>query len=98
MTLTTHTQKMLDRFQELFPVSDDEIIQRGIAQTVVSRIAELRQRSTQLSNLYGSISALGTLVERDSVSVDDHTLYTDLLEWRAVQAELTQLTGFLEIA
>ncbi len=31
-----------------------------------------------------------------SVSPDDHTPYTDLLEWRAIRHELEQLTRFLE--
>lgn len=76
-------------------VSDDEVVQRGITQATTGRIIELRQRAAQLVSRYGTINKLETQV-KSGVSSDDHTLYTDLLEWRAVRHELEQLTRFLE--
>jgi len=35
-------------------------------------------------------------VKTEGVSPDDHTLYTDLLEWRAIDHELTELLHMLE--
>ena len=96
MTLTTHTKKLLDRIQELLPVSDEEIVQRGITETATARIVELRNRATQLANQYASLEALELQVKNQGVPADDHTLYTDLIEWRALRNELAELTGFLE--
>ncbi len=95
MTLTAHTQDLLSRLQALMALSDDEIVQRGIAQAATDRIIALRQRAAQLQEIYGSLEQLETQGTQ-RVSVDDHTLYTDLLEWRAVRYELEQLTHFLE--
>ena len=96
MTITQDTQLLLDRVRELLPVNDDEIVQRGIAQATLDRIVVLRRRATQLASQYSSLDALETSVNAGSVMPHDHTPYTDLLEWRAVHHELTQLTGFLE--
>jgi hypothetical protein len=86
----------MDRIQELLPVTDDEIVQRGITETATARIVELRQRMAQLSGQHVSLEKLEERVRVEGVSPDDHTLYTDLLEWRAVRHELSLLTGFLE--
>ncbi|MBI3762200.1 MAG: hypothetical protein HY260_10105 [Chloroflexi bacterium] len=96
MTLTTHTERMLSRLRELLPVTEDEIVQRGIAAEVTARIVELRRAAAQLSARYTSVEALEARVRAEGVSPDDHTLYTDLLEWRAVRHEMTELTGFLQ--
>ena len=96
MTLTAHTQDLLTHLQQLMAVNDDEIVQRGIAQATTDRIIELRHRVRKLSEHYGTIERLETQVKSQGVSVDDHTLYTDLLEWRAAHYELEQLTHFLE--
>ncbi len=96
MTLTAHTQNLLSRLQGMLALSDDEIVQRGIAQATTDRIIELRQRGAQLKERHFSLEKLEARVAQD-VSVDDHSLYTDLLEWRAVRHELEQLTHFLEM-
>jgi hypothetical protein len=95
MTLTVHTQTLLSRLQGMIALSDDEIVQRGIAQATTDRIIELRQRATQLKEHHASLKKLEARVAL-GVSADDHTLYTDLLEWRATRHELEQLTRFLE--
>ena len=96
MVLTSHTQNLLDHLKQLLVVNEDEIVQRGIAQAATDRIIELRQRAGQLAEHYGSIEKLEA--QGKNVSTDDHTLYTDLLEWRAIRRELEQLTHFLEAA
>ena len=94
MVLTSRTQNLLTDLQKIMALNEDEIVQRGIAQATTDRIIELRQRMGQLIEKYGSIERLET--QSKDVSADDHTLYTDLLEWRAVRHELEQLTHFLE--
>ena len=94
MVLTSRTQNLLSDLQKIMALNEDEIVQRGIAQATTDRIIELRQRVGQLSEQYGDIEKLE--VQSKNVSADDHTRYTDLLEWRAVRHELEQLTHFLE--
>jgi hypothetical protein len=95
MTLTPHTQDLLSRLQGMIALSDDEVVQRGITQATTDRIVELRQRAAQLTARYGNLKTLSEQVQQ-GISPDDHALYTDLLEWRAVRHELEQLTHFLE--
>ena len=94
MVLSSRTQHLLTDLQKIMALNEDEIVQRGIAQATTDRIIELRQRMGQLTEKYGSIEKLET--QSNDVSADDHTLYTDLLEARAVRHELEQLTHFLE--
>lgn len=94
MVLTSRTQNLLTDLQKIMALNEDEIVQRGIAQATTDRIIELRQRMGQLAEQYGSIEKLE--VQSKDVPPDNHTLYTDLLEWRAVRHELEQLTHFLE--
>lgn len=94
MVLTSHTKNLLADLQKILSLNEDEIVQRGIAQATTDRIIELRQRAGQLTENYGSIEKLES--QGKNVSADDHTLYTDLLEWRSVRHELEQLTHFLE--
>ncbi len=94
MVLTSHTKNLLSDLQKIMALDEDEIVQRGIAQATTDRIIELRQRIGQLSEQYGDLEKLEA--KSKNVSADDHTLYTDLLEWRAVRHELEQLTHFLE--
>jgi len=96
MVLTSRTQNLLVDLQKIMAVNEDEIIQRGIAQAATDRIIELRQRASQLTERYGSIEKLEA--QGKNVSADDHTPYTDLLEWRTIRHELEQLTHFLGAA
>ena len=95
MALTSRTQNLLDHLKQLMTINEDEIVQRGIAQATTERIIDLRRRTTQLSEIYESIANLEAQASQ-GVSADDHTLYTDLLEWRAIQHELENLAHFLE--
>ena len=94
--LTTHTQNLLHRLQNLLPLTEDEIVQRGITEATMARIMELRQQAAQLASMYTSLENLEQKVKTEGVSPDDHTLYTDLIEWRAVRQELADLAAFLE--
>lgn len=94
MVLSSRTQNLLNDLQKIMEVNEDELLQRGIAQATTDRIIELRQRIGQLTERYESIEKLDA--QSKNVPADDHTLYTDLLEWRAVRHELEQLTRFLE--
>ncbi|MEW5939282.1 MAG: hypothetical protein AB1750_06460 [Chloroflexota bacterium] len=96
MVLTSHTQNLLEDLQKIMAVSEDDLIQRGIAQATTDRIIELRQRIGQLTRKHKSMEALEALIHAAGVPADDHTSYTDLLEWRAAFHELEQLTRFLE--
>ena len=96
MVITSRTQNLLDHLKQLLVVNEDEIVQRGIAQATTDRIIDLRQRAGQLSERHESIDKLESQINKEGVSTDDHTFYTDLLEWRAVRHELEQLTHFLE--
>ena len=93
MTLTSRTQNLLADLQKIMALNEDEIVQRGIAQATTDRIIELRQRIGQLTEQYGDIEQLDA--QNKNVTADDHTLYTDSLEWRAIRHELEQLTRFL---
>lgn len=95
MILTSHTQNLLTDLQKIMALNEDEIVQRGIAQATTDRIIEMRQRMGQFNERYGNIEKLEAQT-KEVVSADDHTLYTDLLEWRAVRYELEQLAHFLE--
>ncbi len=96
MVLTSRTQNLLSDLQKILALNEDEIVQRGIAQAATDRIIELRQRASQLSENYGKIDKLEAQVKKQKVTADDHTSYTDLLEWHSIQHELEQLTRFLE--
>jgi hypothetical protein len=94
MVLTSRTQNLLTDLQKIMALNEDEIVQRGIAQATTDRIVELRQRMGQLTEQYGNIERLEA--RSKEVSADDHTLHTDLLEWRAIRHELEKLAHFLE--
>jgi hypothetical protein len=94
MVLTSRTKNLLDDLQKIMAVNEDEVVQRGIAQATTDRIIELRQRIGQLTEHYGSIEKLEA--QGKNVTTDDHTLYTDLLEWRSMRQELGQITKFLK--
>lgn len=95
MVLSSRTQTLLDDFQKIMAVNEDEIMQRGIAQATTDRIIELRQRIGELSAQHKTITDLEIRV-KTGVSMNDHAMYEELLEWRAIRHELEQLTRFLE--
>jgi hypothetical protein len=84
-------EELLNRALNALPVSVDDIILRGVVSEVADRIVELQRASRSLQERYGSLTELEGRLQHEGVSPDDHTLYTDLLEWRAIHAELTEL-------
>ena len=95
--MTMNVQELLDQVVAVLPISQDEVIYKGIAAGVSERIVELKRASGRLQANYDSTSQPEQLMAARGVSPDDHTLYTDLLEWRAIDAELIELFHLLEI-
>ena len=52
---------------------------------VRKRVQELWRAALDLQQRHGSLSKLEKQIEQEGISPDDHTLYTDLLEWRAIK-------------
>jgi len=96
MTRPAHAHQLLEKTIALLPVSQEDIIFRGIAAGVSERILVLKKGAARLQGRYGSVKALERRVQMEGVSPEDHTLYTDLLEWRAIAHERSELLCILE--
>lgn len=94
--MTIKVQELLDQVVTVLPISQDEVIYKGIAAGISERIVELKRARGQLQAKYDSTSQLEQLMAARGVSPDDHTLYTDLLEWRAIDAETVVLRTLRE--
>jgi hypothetical protein len=96
MVVSTRVQELLEKTLAILPITDEDVIFKGIKAEVMNRIVELKKAALRFQTNYGSLEDLTRRVERDGVSPDDHTLYTDLLEWRAINYELGELVKILE--
>jgi len=96
MAYDTHIQQLLQKATAVLPVSDEELLLRGIAAETTERILTLKRAALRLQAKYGSLEALAERIKAEGVTPDDHTLYTDLLEWRALRDELAKLVNLLE--
>jgi hypothetical protein len=96
MAKETAIQELIQRATAVLAVSGEELLLRGITAEAVERIFALKRAAARLQAKYGSIEALEQRIREEGVSPDDHTLYTDLLEWRAIRHELEELLRFLE--
>ncbi|MFU8772245.1 MAG: hypothetical protein ACNA8H_07480 [Anaerolineales bacterium] len=94
--VTSYAHQLLERATALLPVSDEELIYKGVAACVSERMIVLKKAAVRLQQQYGSLDALENRFQTESVSPDDHTLYTDLLEWRAITQEMSELVHLLE--
>lgn len=94
--MTSHTQEMVKRAASVLPASTDDLLLRGIAAETTDRIVSLKKAGLRLRANYGSLDALEQRIRNEGVSPDDHRLYTDLLEWRAIHHELAELMKLLE--
>jgi len=56
----------------------------------------LKKADLRLRARYDSLEDLEQMIESEGVSPDDHRYYTDLLEWRAIRHELSELIALLE--
>jgi hypothetical protein len=88
-------EQVLERTLAVLPVTKEELIARGIATEVTERFIGLKRVTARLKERYGSLSALEKRVKQEGVSPNDHTLYTDLLEWRAAENEIDELLTIL---
>ncbi len=95
MTIRSHVQQLLKRAAAVLPSSDEELIYKGIAAGVSERIIELKKAEAQLQKKHGSLNMLEQRIQTEGISPDDHTLYTDLIEWQAIHHELTELLNIL---
>jgi hypothetical protein len=96
MTMTFYTPQLLERASRVLPASSDELLLRGIMAETTDRIVALKQASLRLRAQHDSFENLEQKIKAVGVSPDDHRLYTDLLEWRAIHHELAELVELLE--
>jgi hypothetical protein len=87
MALPARAQSLLERASSVLPISDEDLIYKGIAVSVSERLMALKRAETRLQGQYGSLEELEQRLKTEGVSPDDHTLYADLLEWRALNHE-----------
>jgi len=96
MELTKRSQELLEKALALLPAGEDEVIFRGVTTSIAERLVELKEAARQLEKKHGTLESLERRIEVEGLSPDDHTLYQDLLEWRAIRHELRQLLEVLE--
>jgi len=96
MTMASGLQQLLDRVTQVLPVSNEDLIYKGIAAGVSERIMALKRAIARLQGKHGSLEELKRAIQTKGILPDDHTPYTDLLEWQAVNHELTELLHILE--
>lgn len=96
MALPVRAQLLLERATSVLPINDEDLIYKGIAVSISERIMALKKAEAQLQGQYSSLEELERKVKTEGVSPDDHSLYTDLLEWRAINHEMDELLHLLE--
>ena len=96
MPIPSDAHRLLEKATALLPASDEDLIYKGIAAGVSERIMALKKSKARLQREYRSQEELERRVKTEGLSADDHTLYTDLLEWRAIDHELSELLHMLE--
>jgi hypothetical protein len=96
MPLSSYVQQLLERATAILLISDEDIVYKGIAAGVTERLMALKEAEARLRRHYNSLEDLERKFQTEGVSPDDHALYTDLLEWRAINHELTQFLYIFE--
>ncbi len=91
MASLSRAHQLLEKATSVLALSDEDLIYKGIAAGVSERLIALKKATARLQEQYGSLEELERKIQTEGVSPDDHTLYTDLLEWRAIQHEQTEL-------
>ena len=91
MAPLSNAHQLLEKATSVLALSDEDLIYKGIAAGVSERIFTLKKAAARLQEQYGSLEQLERKIQTEEVSPDDHTLYTDLLEWRAIQHEQAEL-------
>lgn len=92
----SNIEKLLKKTLNLLPVTNEELMLRGITGKLTDRIVDLKKAAFRLQEKYDSLKDLEDRIKKEGVSPDDHTLYNDLLEWRAINHELSELVKVLE--
>ena len=95
MITQTGVRELLKNTLSILPLSEDDIYFKGLTSEVTDRIVELKKSALKLKNRYGTLEKLKKEIKSKGVTPDDHTLYTDLLEWRAINHELSKLVEIL---
>ena len=96
MVTSPNVQHLLDRVTAVLSISDEDLIYKGIAAGLAERIMALKKATTRFQDRYNSLEDLEQAIQTEGVPPDDHTRYTDLLEWRAINHELSQLRHIFE--
>jgi hypothetical protein len=96
MDMTAYAMQLLDRAMQVLPLSSDDFLLKGITAEATDRLTALKKADLRLRIRYSSPEQLQQKIEAQGVSPDDHSLYTDLLEWRAIRHELSALVDLLE--
>jgi hypothetical protein len=94
--MSSNVQQLLARATAILPIGDEDLIYKGIAASVAERIMALKKAAAWLQERHNSLEDLEQEIQTEGVSSDDHTRYTDLLEWRAINYELSQLRHLFE--
>jgi hypothetical protein len=97
MSAPSDAHQLIQWATAILPASDDNLIYKGISAAVSERILALRKPRTRLQRKHSSREELERRLEAEGVSADDHTLYADLLEWRAIDHELSELLHMLDV-
>jgi hypothetical protein len=96
VTTLSYAQQLLEKATAALPDSYEDLIYKGVAAGVSERVVALKKAAARLRQEYGSLEDLERRIQEENISPDDHALYTDLLEWRAITHELTELLHLLE--
>ena len=96
MSVSASTKKFIENALSVLPVSEDELLLSGITFKVTARMAELKRVILEMRAKHESLERLKEEIKKKGVSPDDHTLYTDMLEWKAADSELSKLVDLLE--
>ena len=91
MASLSRAHQLLEKATSVLALSDEDLIYKGIAAGVSERLIALKKATARLQEQYGSLEELERKIQTEEASPDDHTLYTDLLEWRAIQHEQIEL-------
>ena len=84
MVSLSHAHQLLEKTTSILALSDEGLIYKGIAAGVSEWMITLKKAVARLQEKYSSLDELERKIQTEGVSPDDHTLYTDLLEWRAI--------------
>lgn len=96
MAVSSRAHQLLEKATAILPVSDEDLIYKGIATGISERMIALKKALARLQEKHSSPEELERKIQLEGVSPDDHTLYTDLLEWRAINHEWAELLHIFE--